>query len=347
MKPFAGDEDTLRTLFNLDRTVGFPIPKQPKRITLGHGRTAAGTRFEVTSESGGLSSLAGAGCHRSATVAYGRPGAPQTLIVGGPNNPLCLSSPHYRHPALFCEVGIETIQTAVPPTVRSVRLVLANGRTIESGVVRVSRRDGGPVGIYAQEIRGSRSHGVSLDELDADGGAVLALQLPRYRCVKPRGEPEEEPTATDLVNGRTPEGEAFVISTLGTLGGTFNGEPFINVSAGVEPELDEFTAEFGATKAFKWSLKVGCAPHTYAILYGILVPPGESVLAQTPQGTVALNVVPLEPRLHAKGPLVYGVFTALPSELTVLGASGATVSTEDLQQKDTEVAQWCEGYAEP
>lgn len=188
---------------------------------------------------------------------------------------------------------------------------------------------------------------MSLDELDADGGAVLALQLPRYRCVKPRGEPEEEPTATDLVNGRTPEGEAFVISTLGTLGGTFNGEPFINVSAGVEPELDEFTAEFGATKAFKWSLKVGCAPHTYAILYGILVPPGESVLAQTPQGTVALNVVPLEPRLHAKGPLVYGVFTALPSELTVLGASGATVSTEDLQQKDTEVAQWCEGYAEP
>jgi hypothetical protein len=342
-----GDEDSLRTLLSLDRTVGFSTPKQPARIKLGRGRTAAGTRFEVTSESGGLSSLAGAGCHRSATVAYGRPNAPETQIVGGPNNPICLSSPAYRHPALFCEVGIETIQTAVPASVRSVRLVLANGRTIESRVLRVSRRDGGPAGIYAQEIRGTRSHAVSLDELDAAGGAVLSLRLPPYRCIKPREEPEEEPTVTDLANGRTPEGEAFVISTLGTLGGNFNGEPFIDVRAGVDPELDLVTDAFGPTKAFAWSLRIGCAPHPYAILYGILAPPGESAEAQTPEGPAALNVVPLEARLHAKGPLAYGVFTALPSELTVLGASGATVYRENLQQEDTEVAEFCEGYAEP
>jgi hypothetical protein len=42
----------------------------------------------------------------------------------GPNNPICLSPPRYRHPEVFCEAGIETIQTAVPASARSVRLVL-------------------------------------------------------------------------------------------------------------------------------------------------------------------------------------------------------------------------------
>ena len=60
-----------------------------------------------------------------------------------------------------------------------------------------------------------------------------------------------------------------------------------------------------------------------------------------------MNVVPLEPSLHAKGPLVYGVFTALPTELTVLGANGSIVYTDNLQAKAVEAAQFCEGYAEP
>ncbi len=127
----------------------------------------------------------------------------------------------------------------------------------------------------------------------------------------------------------------------------FNGEPFLSVDTGVDPELNEPAIGPGASNAFPWSLSIGCAPHPYAILYGILAPPGKSVVARTPQGAVALNVVPLEPRLHAKGPLVYGVFSALPSELTVLGANGSTVYTENLQAKATEAAQFCEGYAEP
>jgi hypothetical protein len=71
------------------------------------------------------------------------------------------------------------------------------------------------------------------------------------------------------------------------------------------------------------------------------------VIARTPQGAIPLNVVPVEPRVHAKGPLVYGVFSALPSELAVLGANGSTVYTESLQAKATEAAQFCEGYVEP
>jgi hypothetical protein len=287
----------VRTVFRLARIVGFPrvgTEEPPERIILGHGRTAAGTPFEVS----GSGPLGAPGpCQRSATVAYTRPGAPEVLIVGGPNNPICLSSPRYRHPAVFCEAGIETIQTAVPASVRSVRLVLADGRTIQSRVVRVPRRDGGPEGIYAQEVRGSTSHAASLVELNAGGGVVLTVKLPRYRCVKPRNEPEELLTVAELASGRTPEGETFAISAFGSI----NGEPSLSVDTGVDPELDEPAIGLGASKAFPWSLSIGCTPHPYAILYGILVPPGKSVVAQTPQGAVALNMVPVEPRVHARG----------------------------------------------
>ena len=332
----------VRPTRRLDRIVGLPVPvlREPKLITLGHGRTAAGTRFQVSSGSG----LGGMGvCHRAATVAYSRPGAPEVFFVGGPNNPICLSSPRYRHPAVFCEAGIETIQTAVPASVRSVRLVLADGRTIASRVSRTPRGDGGPEGVYAQEIRGSTSHAASLVELNADGGVVLTVELPRYRCVTPRREPEAFPMVTVLASGRTPAGEAFAISSFGS----FNGEPFLSVDTGVDPELNEPGRGLSATKAFPWRLSIGCAPHPYAILYGILAPRGSSVVAQTPQGAVALTAVPIEPRVHARGPLVYGVFSGLPSELTVVGANGATVYSENLQAKVTEAAQFCEGYAEP
>ena len=165
--------------------------------------------------------------------------------------------------------------------------------------------------------------------MNAGGGVVLTVKLPRYRCVKSRNEPEGLPTVTELASGHTPEGEPFTISAFGSL----NDEPFLSVDTGVDPELNEPAIGLGASKAFPWSLSIGCTPHPYAILYGILMPPGKSVVAQTPQGAVALNVIPVEPRVHAKGPLVYGVFNALPTELTVLGANGSTVYTENLQSK--------------
>jgi len=331
------------TDLRLIRIVGFPATKEPqKQIVLGRGRTAAGTRFSVDAGSSGSFGFGGS-CHHSVSVSYSQlGGSPEILIMGAPNNPICVSAASTRHPALFCEEGVETIQTAVPGTVRSVRLLLADGRTIGSRVVHVPPRDGGPAGIYAQEIRGSSSHAVSLVELNAGGNVVLELKLPRYRCAKPHKQPEPL-TGADLATGSTPEGESFTIRAFGHI----NGEPFLSVDTGVNPELGETTVVFPATKAFPWSLSLGCAPHSYVILYGWLAPPGTSVTARTPQGVVALNVVALEPRLHAKGQLVYGVFSALPSELTVLGANGATVYTEDLQAQATEAAQFCEGYAEP
>jgi hypothetical protein len=218
-----------QTISRLDRAVGFPRvgTEEPRQVTVGHGRTAAGTRFEVESgSSGGLLGALGS-CHRSASVFYSRPGVPEALIQGGPNNPICLSSPQYRHPALFCEVGIETIQTAVPASVRSARLVLLDGRTIQSRVILIPRKDGGPASIYAQELRGNTSHAVSLIEMNTGGGVVLTLELSRYRCRKPLKEPSEElPTSSELASGRTPEGEPFTIRSYGT----FNGQPTAAVS---------------------------------------------------------------------------------------------------------------------
>jgi hypothetical protein len=329
----------VETILRLKRILGYPraATQEPKKeIRVGHGRTAVGTRFEVSSGSGGLFGALGS-CHRFASVFYSRLGASEELIQGVPNNPICLSSPRYRHPALFCEVGIETIQSAVPASVRSARLLRADGRTIESRVIHVPRRDGGPAGIYAQEIRGSTSHAVSLVELDVHGGVVVTLELPRYHCRKSRHESSTGlPTSKELASGHTPAGEPFAIRAFGT----FNGQPAL----GIDPELSE---PLFATKAFSWSLSIGCAPNPYAIFYAILRPPGEAVTARTPQGVVPLNVVPLEPRLRAKGPLVYGVFNALPTELTVLGANGSIVYTENLQAKAAEATQFCEGYAEP
>jgi hypothetical protein len=337
---------TVQMVFRLSRIIGLPqaATEEPKKqIMLGGGRTAAGTRFEVSFGTSGIVDSLGS-CHRSVSVSYSRLGGPpEALIMGVPNSPICLSSPHERHPALFCEAGVETIQTAVPASVRSVTLVLADGRTIESRVVHVPPRDGGPAGIYAQEIRGSSSHAVSLVELNASGEVVLTLDLPRYHCVKPREQQEFPPSVVELATGHTPEGESFTISAFGII----DGEPSLSVDTGVNPELNEITVGPQATKAFPWSLSIGCAPHPYAILYGVLTPPGKSVTARTPQGAVVLNVVPIEPRVHAKGPLAYGVFSALPSELTVLGANGSTVYTENLQAQATEAAQFCEGYEEP
>ena len=333
----------------LSRILGFPnaASEEPrKQILLGSGRTAAGTHFAVNTEASGLLGALSS-CHRSIAVSYSRPGdSPEVLIMGGPNNPICLSPPHERHPALFCEEGIETIQTAVPASVSSVRLVLADGRRIESRVVHVPPREGGPEGIYAQELRGSTSHAVSLVELSAGKQVVLTLDLPRYRCVKPRGQQPELPISVDeLATGHTPEGEPFTIDALGTL----EREPFLSVDAGVNPELNEITVGTvgpPAPKAFPWSLSIGCAPHPYAILYGFLAPPGDSVTARTPEGAVGLTVVPSEPRLHAKGPLVYGVFRSLPSELTVVGSNGSTVYAENLQAQARQATEFCEGYGE-
>jgi hypothetical protein len=89
-----------------------------------------------------------------------------------------------------------------------------------------------------------------------------------------------------------------------------------------------------------------CKPHEYAVIYGTLAAPGASVLARTAAGLVPLTTVPIAADLHSGGPLAYGVFSTLPSELVVQNSAGSTPYTESLAATGKEEAEFCEGYEE-
>jgi hypothetical protein len=99
--------------------------------------------------------------------------------------------------------------------------------------------------------------------------------------------------------------------------------------------------------AFQPSLSVECPPHESAVVYSILPAGGASVLARTSAGLVPLATAPIAPSLHSGGPLVFGAFSTLPSELVVLRSDGSTLYSESLATKDQEEREFCEGYAEP
>jgi hypothetical protein len=208
---------------------------------------------------------------------------------------------------------------AVPSSVRTARLLLSDGRTISSRVVRIPRRYGGPGGIYVQAVRGCSPYPISLTELDTNGDVVRVVQLKLLRCH--REPPEKRPTFVKLAEGATPEGEPFRIEGIAF---QFGGHTSFNVglNAGLFARRNVIEVGDVKPKAFPWSLAMECPPHEFAIVYGILSPPGNSVLARTSAGLVPLTKVAIAADLHSKGPLVYGVFSTLPSELVVLRSDG-------------------------
>jgi hypothetical protein len=89
-----------------------------------------------------------------------------------------------------------------------------------------------------------------------------------------------------------------------------------------------------------------CPPREFAVIYGILSAPEDSVLARTPAGLVPLVELELAPDLHSHGPLVYGAFSEVPSELTVRRSDGSTLYSESLASRAHEETEFCAGYAE-
>jgi hypothetical protein len=98
--------------------------------------------------------------------------------------------------------------------------------------------------------------------------------------------------------------------------------------------------------AFKPQASAGCQPQPYAIVYGLLKAPGDSVLALVSGKLVPLRTVAIPAHLHAGGVLAYGVFSPVPTELVIRNASGATVASENLSEAATESTETCEGEAE-
>jgi hypothetical protein len=100
--------------------------------------------------------------------------------------------------------------------------------------------------------------------------------------------------------------------------------------------------------AFEPSLRDGCEPREWSIVYGMLKARGATVTATTPGGAVTLTTIPVPARLHLDGEiLAYGAFAGVPSEVTVRDASGRVIARESLAKPATEHRAYCEGYAEP
>ncbi len=282
----------------------------------------------------------------------------------GSGGPRCLKGRGASGPSVGCSGSTITIDAPVLPRTRRVRLRLSNGSTITSHVVSIPARLGGPAGLYVQAVKGPSPYPVALSELDAHG---RVLRSERLRS--PRGCREAEPgfasgpTFTPLVHGRTPGGIPFTIEAVQVH--VDRRHTFFDVQLQVEQSSGPFeggssrsgrieltTGRLSAQRraqiaTFNPSLQAECPPHEYAIVYGVLKAPGESVLARTATGLVPLTRVSIPARLHAHGALVFGVFATVPAELIVQNGTGATLFRESLAKKASEEHEYCEGAAEP
>lgn len=193
-------------------------------------------------------------------------------------------------------------------------------------------------------MRGYSPYPVSLTELDAQGNVMLVVKLEAVRC---RREPAVQgPSFVHLAQGTTPDGEPFTIQ--GVIVRFGRGQTSFSLILGVSLRGNRNEIEVGNAKpkAFAWSLRLECPPREFAIIYGILSAPGDSVLARTPEGLVPLTKVAIAADLHSGGPLVYGAFSTVPSELVVRRSDGSTLYSESLATRAREEAEFCQGYAE-
>lgn len=198
---------------------------------------------------------------------------------------------------------------------------------------------------YVEAVGRLSSAPVSLTELDASGSVLAVHAVPKHsRC--PKAAPEE-PFAVPLVKGVTPVGNTFAIEALGFTGEEGPQHASLFVRSGADESSEVNFRVGGAAPAFDPSLRDGCEPGEWSLLYGMLKSPAVSVTATTPGGEVELTTVRVPAGLHLGGTvLAYGAFAGLPSGLTVRDAAGRVLSTESLGKQASEHRQYCEGYAE-
>jgi hypothetical protein len=368
----AGELHTLSVtqaaaLKHLEVAVGLPAPKPLKKLihkekkppVVARGKTAAGGRFVVRARRlrhrRGAPALA---CTAEITIEEpSRSPLSLSQLFSGEGTGRCLSRSHVEpEPAVHCDAGLLTVEANLLPATRSVRLLLSDQRTITSPAIRVPARLGGPVGLYYQVVRGPSPIPVSLTELGAQGETLAVVKLaPVVECTKhPRKYLHDG--IIRLIHEAAPQIPAFTIRAVSY---RELGVPHFELS--LEIENESLFGESGAsaiaqtveegfgrrgTRAFKPQASAGCQPQPYAIVYGLLKAPGDSVLALVSGKLVALRKLAIPAHLHAGGVLAYGTFSPLPTELVVRNASGATIGRENLSRAATEATETCEGEAE-
>jgi hypothetical protein len=371
-----------KTRKDLEATVGLPAPKPQKEVlppikkppAIARGRTAAGGKFVVRAEarSGRPDAV---GC--SAFITIEEPSRPRGGLIeslsSGEGTSRCVSRSHVEpKPAVQCDSGLLTIEANLLPAARSVRLLLSNQRTVTSSAIRVPTRLGGPARLYYQAVRGPSPIPVSLTELDAQGDTLTVLTLPAVvECTKnpikhapggivrlvhqslPQGPSftiraerfRELGTSYFELKARVSEGRLF--SASGGLGSLFGTES--ESEPGPPPGVGGHAIRlggFGESGTFAPHTSDGCEPQPYAIVYGLLKAPRDTVLARVSGELVPLRKVAIPARLHAGGVLAYGAFSPLPSELLVRSPAGKIIASEDQSGAAKADTETCEGEAE-
>jgi hypothetical protein len=336
-----------RAFSHLRRALGVPRDEEEEREqgpVLGRGKTHAGSTFIVRPETS--RGQFGHSCHHPVSYDFKERAKKGSELSSSSGSSVCLGNHSERQLSSGCGGEVESIAVVVPASVRTVRLLLSNGRTISSPVVRIPARYGGPAGLYLQAVRGYSPHPVSLTELDRDGHVVSVRKLSKVRC---RRRPHTTgPVFVDLATGTAPGGQSFTIQASIF---HFGRHTSFNLELPVRGTPDGISEEVigggPKPKAFPWAVASECAPHEFSIVYGVLAAPGDSVLARTAEGLVPLTKVPIAANLHSGGPLLYGAFSTLPSELVVRRSDGSTLYSESLAARGKEDTEFCEGYAEP
>jgi hypothetical protein len=329
-------------------------------IEIGHGTTAAAGSYTIWLEPKPGSSPQAPRCPLSMEVFETDASSNGEVreIDGTAVNEVCLSRSHLIAPSVHCRGEMLTIEAQTLPRARTMRLRLSDGRQIASRVAVVPAKLGGPAGFYYQAVPGP-SPPVALTEVDAHGAVLRTVRLPHTaRC------PEQLPKRLRAVHrtiahGALPQGPSFSIvgeshSRMGKIHFDLSVE-IASEEAGEAGRLiggDTSTIVVGGRPRPKPSpplamqLKTSCAPHEYAILYGVLKAPTDTVLVQSSGGLQPLRQVRIPASLHAHGALAYIALPAVPSELLVRTPTGKTVFTENLTGRARDTRETCEGEAE-
>jgi hypothetical protein len=307
-------------------------PERPAKgsIVVDRGRTAAGEKYEVVVEPKEPSSGPEHGSCRL-----------KIRIVGGSTSGCYSPTEGGSSPNVNCGEGLLTIQAQTLPAARSVRLRLSDGRQITSRIAIVPATLGGPVGLYYQVVRGPSPIPVSLTELDAHGRTLRTHKLPRIvDCTKhalkflPGG-------IRTIVKDRAPGGAVFSI-----IGERYSFLGGIHFALKVEIKNGGGGGESASGQkpnVLSTALWTGCLPHPYAVVYGLLKAPRDTVLARVSGVLHALRHVALPASLHTKGVLVYLAAPAVPSELIVRSSDGQTIITEKYGKFEAERLEECQG----
>lgn len=272
---------------------------------------------------------------------------------------ICLTRSDVDDPRMECEGNRWQIQGQTVEGAQSVRLTLKNGQQISSPVAVLPTADGGPTGYYYQVLHRPAQTPVLLVELDSSGKPLRTVKLsPQLACPrnfpKPPKPPESLPGGGTIVASRVPDGSQFVIigsrtRFQGQIKNTINvivagEEPFTQTSG--ESSVSTLGEPSRHPRPFELQRETGCQPHEYAILYGRLPNPKDTVLVRTGTGLRTLRRVPFPRGLHMHGVLAYIALSAVPSEVLLRNPAGKTVFTERLTHPAREVRETCEGEAE-